>query len=139
MSSEPINFNVAFILEVLGRPKEHLVDTLEEISKQIDSEKGVNVTSKIIHEPKEIENNPEMFSSFAEIEISINDLSLLINLVFKYMPSLIEIISPERISLSNTDFSDTLNEIARRLHRYDEVVRVMDAEKKILERQLKKE
>ena len=45
--------------------------------------------------------------------------------MFKYMPSHLEIVEPEKFILTNVGFGDILNEITRRLHRYEELVRVM--------------
>ena len=54
------------------------------------------------------------------------------------MPAHMEIISPEKISLTNNGYGDILNELTRRLHGYDEVARVLQAEKQILTNQLEK-
>lgn len=139
MSSEKPKIKAELIVEVLGRPKEHLVETLENLIKQMDQEKGVKVENKTIHEPTSVKERDDFFSSYAEIEIEVEGTIPLILVMFKYMPSNIEITYPERISLPNQDLSETLNEISRRLHRYEELVRVMEAEKKILEKKLKKE
>lgn len=53
------------------------------------------------------------------------------------MPSHIEILSPEKISLENNKWNEFLNELARRLHSYDEVARILEAERTILEKRLK--
>ena len=39
------------ILEIIGKPAEHLVETLEKIIKQIDEEDGVEVIEKKMNEP----------------------------------------------------------------------------------------
>ena len=53
------------------------------------------------------------------------------------MPAHIEIIYPEKIQLSNHELNDILNELTRRLHGYDEVARIVQVEKSILEKKLK--
>ena len=130
--------NSILIIEVLGRPKEHLIETLEGIIKQITEEKGVEFVEKKIHEPKEIEKQPGMFTTYAEIEINVESILHLTMLSFKYMPAHIEMIEPENVSLTNVDASELLNEITRRMHQYDEVARVIQMEKQILENQLKR-
>jgi hypothetical protein len=139
MSSEIPKLKAELIIEVLGRPKEHLVETLENLTNQMNEEKGVKVERKTIHEPHEVKDRDDFFSSYAEVEIEVDGTIPLVLVMFKYMPSNIEITYPEKVSLANQDFSETLNEISRRLHRYEELVRVMEAEKKILENKLKKE
>ena len=58
-------------------------------------------------------------------------------ILFKYMPANIEVISPEFIALTNSGWNEILNETVRRLHGYDEVARVLQVEKSILEKNLR--
>ncbi|MFA5953846.1 MAG: hypothetical protein WC812_04600 [Candidatus Pacearchaeota archaeon] len=137
MSSEKhIEFRAILILEILGRPKEHLVASLEEYIEKINSEKGVTVYSKKINEPQELEKKKDVYTTFAEIEIKFDELFTLMMLVFKYMPSHVELINPERASLTANDFSTLLNELTRRLHGYEELARIFQFEKKMLENKI---
>lgn len=125
------------VIEVMGRPKEHLVETLENLAKQISEEKGVKVNEKKIHEPALVKDQKDLFSSFMEIEVELDDPLILAILMFKYMPAHIEILEPEKLTIPNHGFADILNELTRRLHRYDEIARVMQMEKQILENQIR--
>lgn len=129
--------NVRLIIEIAGRPPEHLTETLNELIKKIDEEKGVGVEEKIIHEPVLMKDQKDFYTSFAEVEAKIEDISTLNLLYLKYMPAHVEIIQPELISISNSDLNDMLNETLRRLHHYDEVARVMQTEKMILTNKFK--
>ncbi|MBT4375837.1 hypothetical protein HOD29_00475 [archaeon] len=137
MSSDKQKINTIFVIEVLGKPVEHLKEALEEIIDKINAEKNVKVVSKSIAEPTELPKNPGMFTSYAEIEIELEDPLALAILVFKYMPAHIDIVSPEHLSLTNKGFNDILNELARRLHGYDHVARVIQAEKEVLEKKVR--
>jgi|TARA_Y100000034_G_scaffold71539_1_gene86302 hypothetical protein len=134
---ETKGMNVVIIVEVIGKPPEHLTETLENITKQIDDEKGVVVKGKKINEPTLMKDNKEFYTSFAEIELEIKEIVQLVILMFKYMPAHVEIISPELIALTNNSWSDILSELSRRLHGYDEVARVVQVEKGILEKKLR--
>ena len=136
MSSDKSKINTMLVIEVLGRPPEHLKEALEDIIKRIGEEKNVKVISKKIAEPKEVEKNPGMFTTFGEIEVETKDMLTLAILVFKYMPAHIDILSPENITMTNKNHNEILNEVARRLHSYDHVARVIEAEKKILEKKI---
>jgi hypothetical protein len=127
----------ALILEVIGRPPEHLVQALEEIIKQINDEKGVEITSKKINEPVPMKDQKDFYTTFAEVDVDVEDIIYLAILMFKYMPAHVEIISPELIVLSNNGWSDILSELVRRLHGYDEVAGVLQMEKSILENKLR--
>ena len=150
-SDETKNLKALMILEVLGRPPEHLTSTLNDLIKQMDEEKGVVVKSKDVKEPvpmkekvgslekggKENVQVEGFYSSFAEIELEVETVMHLAMLMFKYMPAHIEIISPESVALTNNGWNEILNELTRRLHGYDEVARTLQVEKEILERKLR--
>ena len=136
MSSEN-KIKAIMILEILGKPAEHLKKTLEDITNKIDNEKNVQVTNKKIHEPTQAKDNKNFFTTFAEVEIGLKDVSLLTSLVFKYMPANVEIVEPETIALTNNGLGDVLSELTRKLHGYDEIARMLQNEKNILEKKLK--
>lgn len=120
------------VLEVIGRPPEHLIEILEKMIDDIDKEDGVNIRLKEIKKPTLMKDQKEFYTTFAEIEVEIEEILSLTRLIFKYMPSHIEIISPELIALTNNGWNDILNELVRRLHGYDEIARITKMEKNVL-------
>jgi len=130
---ETKNIRAVMILEVLGKPPEHLTETLNNLISKISEEKGVEIMSKKINEPVLMKDQKEFYTSFAEVEVEIEEILHLAILLFKYMPAHVEIISPELIALTNNGWNDVFNELTRRLHGYDEVARILQTEKKILE------
>lgn len=131
------NISVKMIIEVAGRPPEHLTETLEKMIEKISEEKGVSIEEKNIHEPVIMKDQKDFYTSFAEIEVKIEEISLLAVLVLKYMPAHVEIIEPELIAFTNNGWNDIFNEFLRRLHHYDEVARVIQTEKMVLENKLR--
>lgn len=127
----------ALIIEMLGKPKEHLTDSLNKIIEQIDKEKGVEVYEKKVYEPKEIENQKGFYTCFADIQVEVEEIRYLVVLMFKYMPANVEIIEPELIALTNNGWSDIINELTRRLHGYDEIARVLQLQNHQLRGKLK--
>src|SRR3989339_299348 len=138
MSSDNIpKIRVMMIIEVLGRPPEHLIETLNNLIEKINSEKGVKVVDKKISEPNPLQNQENLFTAFAELEIEVEEVLLITMLMFKYMPAHIDVLYPEDLQLTNHELNDILNELTRRLHGYDEVARIIQSEKAILEIKLK--
>ena len=123
---------VMMIFDVIGRPPEHLIESLEKLIEEIDKEKGVSVKMKDIKKPTLMKDQKEFYTTFAEIEVETEEIINLAILLFKYMPAHLEIISPEIIAISNNSWNDILNELARRLHAYDEIARIMQNEKVML-------
>ncbi len=132
MSSDEVKVSVIMILDIIGRPPKHLVESLEKIIEEMGKEKGVTLKSKQIKEPTLMKDQKDFYTTFAEIEVEVDEILYLAILMFKYMPAHIEIIQPELIALSNNGFNDILNELTRRLHGYDEIARIMQIEKQIL-------
>jgi len=124
------------MIEVLSKPKEHLIETLKDISNKMGEEKGVEVADSKIKDPTPVKDKENLFTAFAEIEVEVKSAAVLIGLMFKYMPAHIDVIEPENIRLKNNELAETLSEIVRRLHKYDELLRVMQMEKKVLEKKL---
>lgn len=129
---------VNLILEVLGRPPEHLKETLEKLLEGIKKEKGVlSLNSKTIKEPVLVKDQNNLYVSFADFEIEIESLVTLTFIVFKYMPAHIEVVYPEKLSLSNNEWNMVLNEITRKIHTYDEVTRVVQMQNNMLQEKIK--
>jgi len=149
---EPIR--ALMIVEMVGRPKEHLEATIKEYTKKISSEKGITLINEKIHEPQKIKHKKdgkeaiedkketrvesELFSTFAELEIESKDIATLMRIIFGYMPSHIEIISPEQFELRNIDCNDFFNEVIRKMHEYDSIAKSMIMENKIMREQFQK-
>ncbi len=137
MNSDEDGIRAVMILEILGKPPEHLKETLGKMIEAIGKEKGIEVKSSKINEPIELPENKELYTTFAEVEMEIKSILHLSFIMFKYMPAHVDIISPEEIKVSHNSLNEVFNELARKLHAYDEVARIIHAERKILEQRLK--
>ncbi|MBU1252462.1 MAG: hypothetical protein KJ905_02580 [Nanoarchaeota archaeon] len=134
---DEIKINAVLILDIIGKPKEYLLESLEKHIANLDKEKGVVVKLKKIREPELMGNQEVFYTTFAEVEIEVDEILTLVGLMFKYMPAHVEIISPEMMGITNNVFNETLNELVRRLHGYDELARVMQTEKQVLIKKIK--
>ncbi len=134
---ETKGIEATIIIEVIGRPPEHLTETLNEIIKKIGEEKGIKVTGKKLNEPVLMKDQKDFYVTFAEVDLEVNEIVQLFMLSLKYMPANIEIVSPELIALTKDGWSTLVNELLMKLHQYDEVARILQTEKMILEKKLK--
>ena len=136
-TDETKGIKAILILEVLGRPPEHLTETLEDLIGKIDAEPNVSVISKKINEPVLMKDRKDFYTNFAEIEVEVEEIVQLVMLMFKYMPANVEVLSPELIVLSNNGWNEVLNELIRKLHGYEEIARIIQIEKTVLENKLR--
>lgn len=128
---------VTFIIEVIGRPAEHIFKALEDLIARLAVEQDVQVVNKKIHEPKEAEKAKNLFVTFAEVEFLTTTLDRLIELCFIYMPSSVEIIEPAEMRFTLNDANAILNSLLSRLHKYDEIAKTMIMQTQMLQSQLK--
>ncbi|MFA6888989.1 MAG: hypothetical protein WC254_05850 [Candidatus Woesearchaeota archaeon] len=120
------------IIEMLGAPKEHIQDTLKGYIEKIKTEeKNMTVRQVDYAEPKE---SNALFSVFAELEIDFHDMPALTYFCFDYMPSSIEIYEPEEITYSCNDFTDFMNDLQARLHKFDRLIKNLSAENKVIKK-----
>jgi hypothetical protein len=133
-----IKIKTFFTYEILGRPPEHLKETLELFIEKLE-QKGVRVESKKIHEVKPVENKnaKDLFTTFAEVELSIDSLIILFSVIHNTLPSHIEILEPMDFNLKNFELNEIVNELTLKLHKYDEITKNLALEKNILLNKLK--
>jgi len=151
----------SFIIEMMGKPKDHLEETLKRLVEKISTEKGVEIVDKTLHEARKfeikaseeqkkateelkektkgsgIEVLEDVYTTFAEIDAKFDDLNSLLFVSFNYMPSNIQVTRPENFILRNSDIDSILSGIVLRLHRYDEVAKHLSVEKSLLQDKLK--
>lgn len=137
LDKETKGIKVALMFDIIGRPPEYLVESLGKIIDELDKEKGVRVDSRKIQPPILMKEQKDFYTTFAEVEIEVEQISILALMIFKYMPAHVEVISPQLIALSNTGWSEILSELTTRLHAYDEITRITQSEKMILENKLR--
>jgi hypothetical protein len=136
-SMETKGIRATIILEIIGKPPEHLIETLDGLIKKLDEEKGVEVKGKKINEPILMKDSKEYYTTFAEIDIEVESILYLAIIMFKYMPAHIEVVEPELIALTNSGWTDILSELTRRLHGYDEVARVIQIQNAKMQEKLR--
>lgn len=119
------------IIEVMGKPKEHIVTALQSYLKKLEEIEAFTVLATEVHDPAEQEN--ELWTTFAEVEIKTKQLPYLTRFCVEFMPSMIEIISPSTFSIPAQDMTGFLNDLQTKLHNVDMVAKqakmVADASK----------
>jgi hypothetical protein len=113
------------IVEVAGKPKEHVENAIKIVIDNIKKEKGIKARKMKIFKPKEVDN---FFSSFAELELEFEDPAYLVGMCFDYMPSSVEILEPEELNIDSRDMGGLLNDMLAKLHNASMAVSQLSAE-----------
>ena len=70
------------VLEILGKPAEHIKSALVSLVEKLGTEKGVRVIDKTIHEPLPVKESKEIFTTFAEVSAEFDSLSNYFGILF---------------------------------------------------------
>jgi len=124
------------IIEVAGKPKEHIENTLRMVIKNIKEEKNIRLKQGDLYKAKEIEITTEQkgqfWSTFAELELYFRNVQTLIAFCFVYMPSSVEILEPQDMRFQLKEFSDLLTELLAKLHELGISLKRLRAENDVL-------
>lgn len=137
ITREIMTIKASMVIEMLGRPKEHLDEGMKALISRLENEKGARVIEKKFNEAIPIEKTSDLFTTFSEIEIEFKSVMDYFGIIFAYMPSHIEIIHPEKFSMSNADLNELGNALVQRIHNYDAVTKNMIAERNFVLEKLK--
>ncbi len=112
------------IIEVAGRPPEYLENSLKLHLDKLNHIKDVKLISSKIAEPRLIEAEKDLYTCFGEVEVETLGFSKLMDLIFDFMPSSVEIINPSEIEFNCQEATMFANDMAGRLHKYDEIAKI---------------
>ena len=118
------------VIEVLGKPKEHIDSTLKGYLQKLKESDHYEVTKEDLADLKQHEES-ELWMAFAELEIKTSGVADIINFCFDYMPSLIEVIEPEKLQLDSLTISSFLNDMQAKLHGVDMIAKQMKMENQL--------
>ena len=121
------------IIEVLGKPKEHVEKAISEYVNHIKKDSDLVVLNESFSEAAE---QGKLWSRFVELDLVIKGTSKLIGFCFEYMPSSLEVLKPEHLTMTNPELSNFLNDLQARLHSVDMKVKQSRAENEFLRHNL---
>jgi hypothetical protein len=117
------------IFEIMGRPAEFLVESLNEIIGKISDEKGTKIIKQKVHDTQELADKKGIYSTFAELEVDFDNQDSLFITLFNYMPANVEVIEPSEWKFKINEFNIFVNELLRKLHQYDSLAKAFILEK----------
>lgn len=124
------------IVQLAGAPPEYILETLKTHVSRLDSFKNIEVISKNFSEPKPLPEKEEFFSVFSEIEFYSKSFSDLVFVISEMLPSSIEITEPSSINIDTFEANDFLNNLAGKLHYYEDILRLAHSRIKQLSKDL---
>ena len=131
--SRKVRSNV--VLEVYGKPKEHIEKAIRMYLDKIKSDDNkISIIQEKIHDAAEQKEG--FFSTFAELDMVSEDLPTLIGFCFDYMPSSVEIVAPEKMDMSQREITHLINDLQAKLHSIDMALKTTKTENEFLRRNM---
>ena len=131
--SEKTHVRCKTIIEILGKPKEHVEKTMRMYVDKIKQDSGLILLNVDFSDAEE---KDKLWAAFAEIEMIVKGIPNLIGFCFDYMPSSIEILKPEEFAMKASTIQDFVNDLQARLHTVDMVVKKQKNENDFLKRNM---
>ena len=133
VSRKGVELQIPFLQR--GRVKlKELAIFSRQLSVLIDAELPLIQSLNIMAE----QQKNKLWSTFADIELYAESIERLLGLCFDYMPSSVEIIEPDELKIKSIDLTNFINDLQARLHRYDMLIKSLNAENILLKRELNK-
>ena len=122
------------VIELIGKPKEAVIDSLKKITENIEENGNKLQASEIEYaDPKEVKDG--FFASFSKFKIRGRAADLF-GFVMDYAPSSIEVLSTRETKLSVTDLQALLNDLAGRMTEMDQRIKIFSGQTILLSQQL---
>lgn len=113
--SDSFKIRVRAIIEFKAIEENLLKKHVKKIKEALEKEKAFTIYS--VEEAEAVEED-EMYSSFLEVNLSVRDFPSLINFVFYYGPTSIEVLKPNKIEISSYEFQDGLVGLSEIFQKY---------------------
>tara|TARA_Y100000310_G_C20619626_1_gene782551 strand:+ start:153 stop:701 length:549 start_codon:yes stop_codon:yes gene_type:complete len=117
------------IIEIAGSPKEHVEKTMELVLKEVANVEKTKLHGKEVFPIKE---NKDLFSMYAEIDLSFDDMETLYTFCFDFLPSSVDILDPLELKFDSMEFTNSFNDMLATLHQRDMMVKNTSAKNRIL-------
>lgn len=124
------------IIEVVGKPKEHVLETLMNLLKQLSEDERYKIADYDIGKPQKIKESKELYSAFADVEFAAKDEVALIHFATDYMPATVEVIEPSEMKVQASYTTHMLTEFVGRLHAVDMEFKKVKTENQLLAQNL---
>ncbi len=121
------------IIEVLGKPKEHIEEALKGYVQQLKQDERYKIVYEEVAETQQQEKT-ELWVTFAELELQVKGLEDITSFCFDYMPSVVEILEPASLTMTDLQLTQTFNDLQAKLHQVDMVAKQVKMENDILKK-----
>lgn len=110
------------IVQVLGRPKEHIEQVLKDIAARVD-EQGYKTERLELMPVEESEEQDGYYSGLFEVDLELKDHEQLFGFIQDYNPLSVEVTDPDYFEMGLADYNALVSTVAATVQQYDRIVR----------------
>ena len=110
---------IRVIFEIIGRPKEHIEQTIKAYIENIKTkETDIHVLSEDYEPAEELEGEDKegLFGVMAEVEMLVPNIQKLTWLVINFSPASVEVLEPSELTLDQRTIGEWITDMLAKLH-----------------------
>jgi hypothetical protein len=108
------HLKIRVIFEIIGKPKEHIENTMKAYLESIKAENDLYTLETEIENAEQLED--DMFGVVGELELLIPSIDKISWLAINFSPASIEVIQPEKLLLEQKEITHWVNDYLAKLH-----------------------
>lgn len=105
---------VYVLLEIVGKPAEHVEKAIRAVMGQIKDTEGIEVLDEDIGKPEKTDDG--FYGVFAEFDAYVQSLQRVGYLATNYTPATIELVEPEEMQVGFDEFNEVFGDTLSKLH-----------------------
>jgi hypothetical protein len=122
-----------FIIEVLGRPEQVVIKTLEKVVETI--KQRYEVLNKDYSKADKIKGS-DILSAFVEVEFKVKNFEELFLAVLDFGPTVVEILEPSEINVKSSELQAALSDLVTKIHLMSKAIQSLNVNNLKLKKKL---
>ena len=110
------------VVQIAGKPKEHVEKVLEEVSKKVD-ERGYKSHRIEVTDVERLEGEDDIYSGFFEVDLELKNHEQLFGFIQDFNPASIEVSDPDEFEMSLADYNALVTTVASTIQQYDQIIK----------------
>lgn len=123
---------IRVIFEIIGKPKEHIENTMKAYLESIKAENDLYTLESEVECAEQLED--DMFGVVGELELLIPSIDKISWLAINFSPASIELIEPEKLVLEQKEITHWVNDYLAKLHEIGIIQKSMQSQQEGLVR-----
>jgi hypothetical protein len=119
------------IIEVLGAPKEYVEEAITLVVDKVKADESLELVSESTYEAEE---KGKLFVTFSELEIWFKNMDSLVQFIFNFTPSSIEVMQPTSCVIPAIILSGFFNDFLMKMHELGLKVKDVSAKAQVLQK-----